>query len=137
MARTSKPKKRGSEQASLGAPESGATVSITSKQSTQVSFRGPIPPPKILEAYERVLTGSADRLLAICAADQDRDGMGEATFLSPRERSDPGPATFLSPTGNGVPSLRFQKFKTWKAREMGWAMGLEPTATGATTLCST
>ena len=33
--------------------------------ASEVSFRGPIPPPEILEAYDRVISGSAGRIVAM------------------------------------------------------------------------
>lgn len=71
MARKNRQAKRGPEQTSPAASERGATLHVTAQQSTQVSFRGPIPPPEILEAYERVLMGSADRILTM-AEEQSR-----------------------------------------------------------------
>jgi uncharacterized membrane protein len=42
----------------------------------QQSFTGPIPPPQILEAYERILPGSADRILKMAEKQSDhRQGL--------------------------------------------------------------
>ena len=39
---------------------------IIHEQSTKIvsqKFSGPLPPPELLEGYERILTGAADRIL--------------------------------------------------------------------------
>lgn len=42
----------------------------------QQSFAGPIPPPQIMEAYERILPGSADRILKMAEKQSDhRQGL--------------------------------------------------------------
>jgi uncharacterized membrane protein len=42
----------------------------------QQSFIGPIPPPQIMEAYERILPGSADRILRMAEKQSDhRQGL--------------------------------------------------------------
>ncbi len=71
MAQTNKPRKRRSKRTPLAEPERGASLHVTAQQTTEISFLGPIPPPEFLEAYESVLRGSADRILAM-AEDQSR-----------------------------------------------------------------
>lgn len=64
MARRGKPPERQPSRASPSATEAGSAVKITASQSTEI-FSGPIPPPEILEAYERVVKGSANRILTM------------------------------------------------------------------------
>lgn len=50
-------------------PESEADASSRGsslvRQHTEVSFSGPLPPPGVLEGYERVLPGSAERIFTM------------------------------------------------------------------------
>ena len=72
MARRSKLRERRPSGVSPSAsePEVGSAVKVTASQSTEI-FSGPLPPPEILEAYERVVEGSADRILTM-AEDQSK-----------------------------------------------------------------
>ena len=67
MARRGKSRNRKPSNISPTAPKSDpvATFHITAAQSTEISFRGPIPPPEILAGYEGVIEGSADRILTM------------------------------------------------------------------------
>jgi len=42
--------------------QNNKTVQVT-RQQTQVHFSGPLPHPSILEGYEKILPGSADRII--------------------------------------------------------------------------
>lgn len=66
MAHRGKRRERRPSGVSPSAPESeaGSPVKVTASQSTEI-FSGPIPPPEILEAYERVVEGSANRILTM------------------------------------------------------------------------
>ena len=52
-----------------GPPENEAEASSRGSslvhQHTEVSFSGPLPPPGVLEGYERVLPGSAERIFTM------------------------------------------------------------------------
>ena len=45
-------------------PEAAASTIVASKQTT-VEFRGPLPPPEILQAYNKALPNGADRIVAV------------------------------------------------------------------------
>ena len=64
MARRGKLPERQPSRGSPSATEAGSAVKISASQSTEI-FSGPIPPPEILEAYERVVEGSANRILTM------------------------------------------------------------------------
>jgi len=48
-----------------GDPDSSSRGSPLVHQHTEVSFSGPLPPPGVLEGYERVLPGSAERIFTM------------------------------------------------------------------------
>lgn len=55
----------------LGQPQSGHVIQV---QQTQIS--GPIPAPEIIAGYERILPGSADRIIKMAEKEQEhRHGM--------------------------------------------------------------
>lgn len=49
---------------------------------TRSSYRGPIPPPELLEGYERILPGSADRIIAMTERQQNHRIDLEATVVT-------------------------------------------------------
>jgi uncharacterized membrane protein len=42
-----------------------ASVTTTTSQTHVSQYSGPIPPPELLQSYEEILPGSADRILAV------------------------------------------------------------------------
>lgn len=48
-------------------PEHGGAPQIT--QFQQASFSGPMPPPAVLEGYDRIVPGAAERILAMAESD--------------------------------------------------------------------
>lgn len=48
-----------------GRQEKGSVVLKSSLLSTKAEFSGPLPPPEILQGYERILPGSADRIISM------------------------------------------------------------------------
>jgi hypothetical protein len=49
---------------------------------TSALYHGPLPPPKMLEQYEAILPGMADRLLKIVENEQRIRGSGQRHYLS-------------------------------------------------------
>lgn len=49
---------------------------------TRSSYRGPIPPPELLEGYENILPGSADRIIAMTERQQNHRMDLEATVVT-------------------------------------------------------
>lgn len=59
-----------------------APTSTTPLIVTHAYFRGPLPPPTLLEHYERVCPGAADRILKLTETQAHvRHGLEEATVL--------------------------------------------------------
>ena len=46
-------------------PPEAATFTIVASQQTTVEFRGPLPPPEILQAYNKALPNGAERIVAM------------------------------------------------------------------------
>lgn len=54
-----------SEVSELNNAEVKQVVSQVIQEIEEIEFRGPIPPPNIIAEYEKILPGSADRLIAM------------------------------------------------------------------------
>ena len=46
-------------------PPAVATFTITASKQTTVTFRGPLPPPEILQAYNKAVPNGADRIMGM------------------------------------------------------------------------
>ena len=51
--------------------------------AAKAEFSGPIPPPSIIEGYERVLPGSADRIISMAEKQSAKSQDSETTRYSP------------------------------------------------------
>lgn len=55
-------------------------------EMAKAEFTGPIPPPSIIEGYERVLPGSADRIIAMAEKQSEHRQKMESKMISAESR---------------------------------------------------
>ena len=68
-------------------PEPSKDSAPTSGTQIQhASFSGPIPPPTVLEGYERIIPGAAERILAMAEADAKHQRDIELAALQAADR---------------------------------------------------
>lgn len=56
------------------------------QQSKSIHFSGPIPPPDILERYDQISPGSAERILAMAEQEAEHTSKIESTLVQQRGR---------------------------------------------------
>jgi uncharacterized membrane protein len=75
------PSEEGVENISIDAKTSSIIAGVIRREIRAIEFSGPLPHPKILEGYERVLPGSADRILSMAENEGEHRRTIEKTIV--------------------------------------------------------
>ncbi len=63
-------------------PSPGQPTQTLQRITAKASFQGPIPPPGILEGYENLVPGAADRLIRMAELQQEHDNAQDRALLA-------------------------------------------------------
>lgn len=75
------PSEEGVENISIDAKTSSIIAGVIRREIRAIEFSGPLPHPEILEGYERVLPGSADRILSMAENEGEHRRTIEKTIV--------------------------------------------------------